>query len=245
MKNYITNALKGIGIILFYFFFSGLLLLFLNYLNIKPAEFSRTNKVIYMLSVSIFMLFIIVLAYFKEIKNEFKDFKINFIKYFNEYKSYWPTMIFLMLLANLFISFFTTDISSNEESIRSILHSGIPGLIYTCISCSLIAPLMEELVFRKSIKKIIPQKYLFILVSGIFFGSVHVIGQTKHLVEYLHIISYSIPGLVLATAYQKSDNIFVSTSIHFFHNTVLLIGQIILMIGGILWQKRKRKKIKF
>ena len=68
MKNYITNALKGIGIILFYFFFSGLLLLFLNYLNIKPAEFSRTNKVIYMLSVSIFMLFIIVLAYFKEIK---------------------------------------------------------------------------------------------------------------------------------------------------------------------------------
>ena len=93
---------------------------------------------------------------------------------------------------------------------------------------------MEELVFRKSIKKIIPQKYLFILVSGIFFGSVHVIGQAEHLVEYLHIISYSIPGLVLATAYQKSDNIFVSTSIHFFHNTVLLIGQIILMIGGIL-----------
>ena len=93
---------------------------------------------------------------------------------------------------------------------------------------------MEELVFRKSIKKIIPQKYLFILTSGLFFGSMHVIGQTEHLIEYLHIISYSIPGFVLATAYQKSNNIFVSTSIHFCHNTFLLIGQIILMIGGIL-----------
>lgn len=245
MKNYITNALKGIGIILFYFFFSGLLLIFLNYLNIKPAEFSRINKVIYLLAESIFMLFIMILVYYKEIKKEFKDFKENFIKYFNEYKGYWPTMIFLMILANLFISFFTTDISSNEESIRTILHSGIPGFIYMCISCSLIAPLMEELVFRKSIKKIVPQKYLFILVSGLFFGSMHVIGQTEHLVEYLHIISYSIPGFVLATAYQKSDNIFVSTSIHFFHNTILLIMQILFMIGGVIWQKERKKKIKF
>ena len=71
MKNYITNALKGIGIILFYFFFSGLLLIFLNYLNIKPAEFSRINKVIYLLAESIFMLFILILVYYIDIKKEF------------------------------------------------------------------------------------------------------------------------------------------------------------------------------
>lgn len=235
MKNYITNALKGIGTILFYFFFSTILLIVLNYFNIKPAEFSQVNKIIYLLIEAIFMLFIMILIYYKEIKSEFKDFKENFLKYFNEYKGYWPTMLFLMIIANIFVSFFTTDISNNEETIRTILHSGIPGFVYTSITCTLIAPLMEELVFRKSIKKIIPQKYLFILTSGLFFGSMHVIGQTEHLIEYLHIISYSIPGFVLATAYQKSNNIFVSTSIHFCHNTFLLIGQIILMIGGILW----------
>ncbi len=233
MKNYITNALKGILSILIYFFFGSLLLIFLNYFNIKPTEFSKTNKFIFLLIESLIMLSVIVLIYYKDLKKEFIDFKKNFIFYFNEYKYYWPIMMFLMVLVNVFTSFFIKDISKNEETIRLIFHSGTIGLIYTIISCSLIAPLLEELVFRKSIRYIVPQKYLFILLSGIFFGSMHVIGSVKTPLEYLHIISYSVPGFVLASAYEKSNNIFVSTSIHFFHNTFLLIGQIILMIGGL------------
>lgn len=234
MKNYIKNALIGLGIILFYFLFNQIVLIILNYLNIKPATWSEINQVIYLLFITIFMLFIIILVYYKEIRKEFKDFRLNFKAYFNEYKKYWPIMIVLMTLSSVFVSFFTQGIAQNEEVIRETLHRSIPYFIYTCISCSLTAPLMEELVFRKSIKKIVPQKYLFILVSGLVFGSMHVIGQASSLIEYLHILSYSMPGFVLAYTYDKSDNIFVSTSIHFFHNTILLLFQILLMIGGIL-----------
>lgn len=232
VKNYITNSLIGVTIVLFYFYFNDILLLFLNYIGIKPSNFSIINQVIYLLSVTIFMLFTMILIYHKEIKKDFINFKNNFKEYFSKYNKYWLIMIFLMTISSGFVSIFTNGISQNETLIRNTMKSNIPYFIYTCISCSLIAPIMEEIVFRKSIKKIIPIKYLFIIISGIIFGSMHVLDLAENLFDYLYILPYSIPGFVLAYTYEKSNNIFVPIGIHFFHNTVLLIIQIFLMLGG-------------
>ena len=235
VKNYIINSLIGITIVLFYFYFNDILLLFLNYIGIKPSNFSIINQVIYLLSVTIFMLFTMILIYHKELKKDFKKFKNNFKEYFSKYNKYWLIMIFLMTISSWFVSIFTNDISQNETLIRNTMKSNIPYFIYTCISCSLIAPIMEEIVFRKSIKKIIPTKYLFIIISGLLFGLMHVLGLVENPFDYLYILPYSIPGFVLAYTYEKSNNIFVPIGIHFFHNTVLLIIQIFLMLGGALW----------
>lgn len=235
VKNYITNSLIGVTIVLFYFYFNDILLLFLNYIGIKPSNFSIINQVIYLLSVTIFMLFTMILIYHKEIKKDFINFKNNFKEYFSKYNKYWLIMIFLMTISSGFVSIFTNGISQNETLIRNTMKSNIPYFIYTCISCSLIAPIMEEIVFRKSIKKIIPIKYLFIIISGIIFGSMHVLDLAENLFDYLYILPYSIPGFVLAYTYEKSNNIFVPIGIHFFHNTVLLIIQIFLMLGGSIW----------
>lgn len=235
VKNYIINSLIGITIVLFYFYFNDILLLFLNYIGIKPSNFSIINQVIYLLSVTIFMLFTMILIYHKEIKKDFINFKNNFKEYFSKYNKYWLIMIFLMTISSGFVSIFTNGISQNETLIRNTMKSNIPYFIYTCISCSLIAPIMEEIVFRKSIKKIIPIKYLFIIISGIIFGSMHVLDLAENLFDYLYILPYSIPGFVLAYTYEKSNNIFVPIGIHFFHNTVLLIIQIFLMLGGSIW----------
>ena len=232
VKNYIINCLIGITIVLFYFYFNDILLLFLNYIGIKPSNFSIINQVIYLLSVTIFMLFTMILIYHKEIKKDFINFKNNFKEYFSKYNKYWLIMIFLMTISSGFVSIFTNGISQNETLIRNTMKSNIPYFIYTCISCSLIAPIMEELVFRKSIKKIIPTKYLFIIISGLLFGSMHVLGLVENPFDYLYILPYSIPGFVLAYTYEKSNNIFVPIGIHFFHNTVLLIIQIFFMLGG-------------
>ena len=235
VKNYITNSLIGVTIVLFYFYFNDILLLFLNYIGIKPSNFSIINQVIYLLSVTIFMLCTMILIYHKELKKDFINFKNNFKEYFSKYNKYWLIMIFLMTISSGFVSIFTNGISQNETLIRNTMKSNIPYFIYTCISCSLIAPIMEEIVFRKSIKKIIPTKYLFIIISGLLFGSMHVLGLVENPFDYLYILPYSIPGFVLAYTYEKSNNIFVPIAIHFFHNTVLLIIQIFLMLGGALW----------
>lgn len=233
MKNYLKNFFKGLSIIIFYFTFNYLLLYILNLLKINPSKWNELYQVIYLLSVSIFILLVILFIYKKEIKTEFKDFKTNFKTYFKEYKKYWPIMLVLMMLSSILISPFTKNLPQNEELIRTTLQRSLPYLIYICVSASLIAPLTEELVFRKSIKKMVPDNTLFIILSGLVFGFAHVMDSTTPL-EYLYILSYSIPGFVFAYVYNKSNNIFVSVSIHFFHNTLLLIIQLLLMNGGIL-----------
>ena len=70
---------------------------------------------------------------------------------------------------------------------------------------------------------------LFILLSGLVFGSMHVIGTCEHLIDLLFIIPYSIPGFIFAYCHVKSKNIFVPISLHLIHNSLMMILQIVLL----------------
>ena len=119
VKNYIINSLIGIAIVLFYFYFNDILLLFLNYIGIKPSNFSIINQVIYLLSVTIFMLFTMILIYHKEIKKDFINFKNNFKEYFSKYNKYWLIMIFLMYFMGRCVKMFIFIFDSISSTISS------------------------------------------------------------------------------------------------------------------------------
>lgn len=240
MKSYLNSCFKGIGLVFLYFFFPSIIILLLNYIGIFPDKFSTFGKVTYLLLVELILLCIVILGLKKDLVKNFKDFKKDFKMYFEKYHIYWFVMLFLMFISSMFVSLFTPCLPQNEELIRESLTSGTAEFIYILISSVLIAPLMEEFIFRASIRKIIPLKWIFILVSGLFFGSMHVIGLANNLVDYLYILPYSIPGFVLAYTYVKSENIFVPISIHMVHNGVMLLLQIIMMLGGSLWKGGKR-----
>ncbi len=61
--------------------------------------------------------------------------------------------------------------SDNQQKIETIIHV---SPIYMAISACLLAPLEEELLFRASIRKTIKNKGVFIAVSGLFFGLMHI-----------------------------------------------------------------------
>jgi membrane protease YdiL (CAAX protease family) len=133
------------------------------------------------------------------------------------------------LNSNLIITIFTTtDIANNQESIIETLKV---APIYTFILTVFVAPILEELVFRLSFRKIFPHSNkLFIFFSGLIFGGMHVIGTSEHLVDLLFIIPYSLPGFIFAYVYTKSKNIFVPISLHFIHNGIMMSLQILLLI---------------
>ena len=58
----------------------------------------------------------------------------------------------------------------------------------------------------------------------------HVILTMENITDLLFIIPYSIPGVVFAYLYNKTDNIFIPAGIHFMHNGILMILQIILFL---------------
>ena len=133
-----------------------------------------------------------------------------------------------MILSNAIITMFTTTITSENQ--QTIIDTLKQAPIYTFILTVFVAPILEELVFRLSFRKIF--KYtnvLFILFSGLFFGGMHVLGTLSNPIDLLFIIPYSIPGFIFAYIYSKEKNICIPMSLHFIHNGIMMSLQILLI----------------
>lgn len=219
--------LKGLSILLFY-----LIALTNQYLPLKllgVESLSLLASITYSLIFEFLIIFIIIIICRKEIIPQFLEYKKNFKNYIKNYIKYWFITLGLMIIANLFIQPFTSDIAKNEAQVQSLVNS-LP--IYAFIVSVIYAPILEELIFRFSIQKIsCYKKYLFIFMSGLVFGFMHIIGTATVWTDWLYLLPYSIPGWVFAYTLVKSNNIFVPISLHTIHNGILVTLQIITFMS--------------
>lgn len=228
-NNDFKNALIGTGVIFLYLVATAIPYEILGIFGISYNNLNITFKTIYLITYQVLLTSLIIYIYRKDFIPNFKDFIKNNITYFKKYIKYWFIMLVLMIGSNAIITMFTTtNISNNQESIIETLKL---APIYTFIMTVFIAPILEELVFRLSIRKIFAHtNILFILVSGLIFGSMHVLGTCENLIDLLFIIPYSIPGFIFAYIYTKSKNICIPMSLHFIHNGIMMSLQILLLI---------------
>ena len=228
--NHISEFFKGILAIFLYFFLSSFPQLFIKILGINFYNLNNIFRQIYLILYELFITILILYIYKKDIIPNFKNFKSNIKEYINKYIKYWFIMLGLMILSNFIITLFTTTKVSNNQSDIIKLLGEYP--IYTFFATVLFAPILEELIFRLSIKKIFNYDTLFIIISGLLFGSLHVIGNFNSLIDLLFIIPYSIPGFIFAYLYSKSKNICVPIGLHFLHNSVMILLQTIVTFIG-------------
>lgn len=233
MKKHTKDILIALLVIFLFLFYSDILLIPLYAMGVDISEWSDIAKITFLLLYESSLVLIIFLIYKKDMLTDWKDFKKNWKKYFEEYIKYWVILLVLMYASNALIMIIqkllghSQDIANNEEEVRRLINS-YP--IYMIISAIILGPLEEEMVFRKTCRKIFRNKWVFIIVSGLFFGLMHVITTIKEPLDLLYIISYSIPGCIFAYVYDKSKNLFVNTMLHTIHNGVLVGLQILLMI---------------
>ena len=223
------NMLIGFGVILLYLVLSSLSQEFIELFGINYSNLNFVVKQIYSLLYEASLISIIIYIYRKDLIPCFKDFIKNNVSYFKKYIKYWFLSLALIMLSNLIIiNFTTTEVSANQEYILEVLKQ---APIYTFITTVIFAPILEELVFRLSFRKIFAHTdILFIIFSGLIFGSMHVLGSLKSLTDLLFIIPYSIPGFVFAYTLCKSKNVCVPISLHFIHNGISMCLEILLMM---------------
>lgn len=224
--SYKKSCLTGIIAILVYLIVPEISIPILSLFKIDYYTLSVSAKIFLIIISEILTLSLLILIYAKDFKKDWNDFKNNWKKYANTYIKYWIIVLIIMAISNSLITHFTgSQTSANETAVRDLMKM-FP--IYMFLSSVIYAPICEELVFRKSIKKIVPIKWLFVILSGLIFGGVHVINGLSSISDLLYLIPYCTPGFVLAYAYQKTDNIMVSMGIHFMHNFILIILQYIV-----------------
>lgn len=230
IKKDTLDFLLAIGVILFYYFSQYFADLPLRILGLDIQSFSYTLKTIYLIVFQLCVLAIVVLVYRKELQKNLKDFEKNKYNYFKKYFKFWFIILVGMMISNFIIMLLNDGaIANNEAGIRDIFDK---NPLYVYISGVLIAPVLEELIFRFSVRKIFKTDTLFIIMSGLIFGLAHVLGQAETLIDYLYVIPYSIPGFVFGYLLVKTNNIFTSMSMHIFHNGVLIALQFFLLLFG-------------
>ncbi len=223
MKEKTINVVKCIFLFLLFFTISAIPVLIFR---IDINKFNDLDKVIYSLSCSLLFLSIIMLCYRKTLVKDFKPYFKNFGKNFENSFKYYLVGVGVMIFSNLIITLlFQGDLSTNETTVRSYINAS-PLLM--AIDISFYAPLAEELLFRKSVRDVVKNKWLYIFISGFIFGGMHVIG-TEGLIGLLYLIPYCSLGFTFAYIYAKTDNIYSSIMLHFMHNTLTLI---LLLVGA-------------
>lgn len=227
-KEYIIKALKAGAALFLYFVLSNLQALPFILLNIDTSTLSQTFRIFYSLFYEIFLLMIILLLFLDDLKKAYSDLKKNHKKYFSSCFKYWIIGLLVMMFSNLILQKFSTNgIAGNEQTINELFEV---SPLYIWVSAVLIAPFMEELLFRQGIRNIFKNDILFILISGIFFGSLHVIGNVQNFWDFLYIIPYSSLGIAFAYMLYKTKNIFVTIGFHFMHNGILMALQFLILL---------------
>lgn len=173
------------------------------------------------------LIFILMISvYFKQLKHDFKIFK----EYFREYSSLvfktWGKALVVTMIISLILQIVTGVEKANNQINLQESFKTMP--VFIALLSTLYAPIAEELMFRGTIRKFIKNKKAFILVSGILFGLLHVIDDSKTLAEFSYVIVYSVLGMYLSTLYVKTNNLCANIFMHFLQNTLSVIGMLLV-----------------
>jgi membrane protease YdiL (CAAX protease family) len=189
-------------------------------------DFTNLSEIdLYIMTFSKYLVLItfMVLYYNRYLKEKWHDFRKNFKTYSKIGFKDWFTGFIIMYVSNIIIMKVIGSVGQNEEAVQSMI-SSTPIIAF--ILTTILAPFLEEMIFRKSLQDCFDNKYFFMIISGLLFGFVHVLGAENAL-EYLLIIPYGALGFMFAHTLTKTDNIYATIMMHAFHNGILTILSII------------------
>ena len=164
----------------------------------------------------------------------YKDELIENLKRFkNKVLDYLPNIItpyfmgfMVMLISNMFIIYILgLGQSANEQQLNE-LSEMYP--VYVFAASCFIGPFIEEIIFRFCLRKIIRNDKLFIILSGVIFGLLHVLFNMNGILDLLFVIPYGSLGCAFAYMYVKTDNIWTTISVHTLHNTFLSLLKMVV-----------------
>lgn len=203
------KAINTIITLTLYFVWPSLTKFILNLFNLQ------TNGILQFIS-NIVLLVVITLIYLKDLKNSLN--KLSFKK-----------------MSFLFISLVIVQVITNLISVLILgvdNHIKYNGLLPTTlekwpvlmgITIALIYPTLETLVFSKSLKDIINNKWIFILSSSLFFLLVNLYAFDFKPISVIVTLSCFTTSIVINYFYYKEDNISSIIIVKMIYNLIFLI----------------------
>lgn len=207
--------LKGLGIFV---------LVFMGYMLVPSLVGSTFYYTLHISENSAMMIgntsfvLLLILVYHKMLFDKLKDFGKHFPRYFGDGLKCWAIAFAVMAVSNIILSYILGDIAANEEANREFISGNLLLGFYSVV---VMAPFVEEMLFRFVLKKMVPSNKWFPLVTALMFGLAHIVfAGTTSVLEYLYVIPYGALGYAFGYIYTKTDNVFSSMILHAMHNFI-------------------------
>lgn len=234
MKEKIYSLLKLLLCFIFFFCIGDIFSYVLGIFGIDVTKFSNKILVIYQFIMSFIIFIVLFFTYKKTIKKDYESFR----KEKNKNITYIIKMFVIFMIVKYLVSFISVlimtllnfDTSSMTSVNQNLIESYVKASpILMLISTAIFAPFYEEVLFRLGFKKVFKNKYIFVILSGMIFGLMHVFPLEDGIPLMLGImqsITYVTMGIFLSYVYYKMDNIFISIGIHFLNNLLSVLAMI-------------------
>lgn len=222
--NKYTNIIKAIIVFAIYFMWPYFVTTILNTLNLSGNLGLSIRLVL-----NFVLLAVIVFLYKDDLAKEYKDFRKNRKKNLLSGLGILVIGYVMYGLSSLLIYAINPSIEDvNDIGITAIFNSA-PILLF--INTMFFYPIVEELVFKKSFKDIITNKWLFVIITGILnsFFQYALISYNDYL-AFVYIIPNCFFAMAFSYMYYKTDNIFTSITYRMLYNLIPNIGNILFGI---------------
>lgn len=209
-------------LIIFLFFFSSIFQIIpVQIFQIDMDHASLLTESYLSLFSQVVLIFIIFIIYRKELKEELHIFLNDKMKNMDIGFKCWFLGFVVMIISNLLISsLLPKAIAGNEETVQELIKAS-PWV--SLIGTGLFAPFIEEITFRKAFRNMISNDTLFILISGIIFGGLHVVLSLNSYYDFAYLIPYCSLGIAFGFIYAKTKTVFTSFVMHAIHNSALTL----------------------
>jgi len=217
------TLLISVSVIIFYFLWHQLI-------NVIKELFNHSFDSILEFVSNLILIVGLIYIYRNDLKNYLKDFKKNAKRNILMILIFSILIIVLVPIINLLInSIFKIDGGTSNDN--SLLESFKNNPFRIGLMTIIYYPIVEEIVFEKTLKDVISNKWLFMVLSSLFFWYYNIAYSANFtLVAIAGSFSYFAVGLVKAYTFSKTDNLFVPIFIKAIYNalvTFVAVGALI------------------
>lgn len=203
---------KGIVYLVLFFIIPGVITIPFTFIKPSPL-LENIETIVSYIGTTIFF---IIISY-KEIKKDLKNFSF---KIFKKALLYWLIGLLIMFVSSYIIAFIGIPAPPNEvANDTNLLENPIIQIILGVICF----PIIEEIVFRLSVKDLSPNKHIYAISTGIFFALLHIPEAFSSPIMMLHLIPYAACGIAFGYSYKNTDNIMSTITTHSLHNLLNVI----------------------
>lgn len=201
------NNLRSIMIIILYFIFPYIM---------------RFLSGVKWLVVLLYMLFALLILYLyrNTFKNDFKDIIENKKKYLSSILINVALIFVIMLITNALIGMLF-DIKQTSENDYSLLAMFKKSPIILMFLTSLYYPVIEGVIFRKSVRDIIDNKWIFIIFSSVFYFFFNVAYTSLSFTSIITSLCYLFSMMLLSSYYYKTNNFTASVIVMMIYNLII------------------------